>query len=1261
MKKNVKKSVITYRRSSSRQILITFVIILLIVIGFIIVNFFSLTGKVIFSSESESYHIGESLNGSVSVEIFPEDLIQKDSLINIQIMKDNSELASKEISFEEFLFGQLMPVQIFNKTSICENITVENIIQNCTEQINENNETIFCENITTRDIIQNCSTATSDFYFKQPGIYSRNVSDFISYTFSDFGVYKLIVSDSLGVSNEKDIIVYANKNDSDKFETETFSIMSFSGVGDGSLLAPYIITNCTQLQEMQNDLNSSYILGNDIDCSDTVNWNSGTGFIPVGRGSSLTTCIGEAFSGNLNGNNHKISNIFINSNGSCLGLFGYLTGNVNNLGIVNITIFGNSSTKLMAGGIAGSSGSNNITDSYVIYNIYTIARGGSAFIGGIVGNGGNIDNCYSVGNLTAGTYVPIFSSYIGGITGLGGTINHSYSVSNISLAFNASVVAGGLGGISGKFSKVSNSFAIVNLSVNGSEGGGLVGFLGSGTITNSYWNNVSGSLLDCYIGGNGNCTAIQDNENYFKGDVYPMNAPMSGWDFFNTWQEVDSDYPHLSWEGLGGTNLVSSCQEINRPGVYTMNRNFNESDVNLTGCFNITVSNVILDCAGFYIRNYSINSSGIYAGSENGISNITIKNCNISIRRVFPNGNGILFSNVNNSFLINNILTNSSYYGIFLYSSSNNQIINNTANSNYNIGIYINLSSNNTLIRNTVNSNAGEGIFLYSSSNNQIINNTANLNFWSGIDVYSSSNNQIINNTANSNIGIISSGIRISNSSNNTVKYNTANSNFGIPQQVGVAIGIYISDSDNNIIAENTLNRNYGPRIGGIGLELDNSLNNIIANNTLDSNRGVYANGFYLYSSSNNTFLNNTILNCTSNLGCIDYSSDSNSNVFIGGIINFSTGNLIYFTANSSNNLFKDVTLIGATTNNTYLDEGSINNTFLNVTYSSSNEYVETGSELILKWYLDINVTNLTSDLLNVNVSVYNVSNSLQFSELTNASGKISRRELIEYVNNGNLSYYSNYTANATKTAYYSNSTTINLSGNTNIKIILNAVFNNSTVNPVNTPAVDTNTGNSGGGGGGGSSVVLNSTNVFWKNTIDTTTDLKTDLAIGYSKDLGVQERVKINIDSGESHYVGTVSVNSDEDSAVISIMSTPQNVTFKVGEEKKFELDNDEYYDLYVKLNNIVNKKANVTVKNIHEKITGDATLEPKVPEKKEEEPKTSNEESPLPSFNINPAVFLFIGFITLISVLIIVYFMIIINRKNAIIKARDEYYSKV
>ncbi len=55
----------------------------------------------------------------------------------------------------------------------------------------------------------------------------------------------------------------------------------FAG-GDGSIRDPYQISNVTELQNISSNLNVHYILMNDIDASETKDWNGGRGFEPIG-------------------------------------------------------------------------------------------------------------------------------------------------------------------------------------------------------------------------------------------------------------------------------------------------------------------------------------------------------------------------------------------------------------------------------------------------------------------------------------------------------------------------------------------------------------------------------------------------------------------------------------------------------------------------------------------------------------------------------------------------------------------------------------------------------------------------------------------------------------------------------------------------------------------------------------------------------------------------------------------------------------------
>jgi hypothetical protein len=50
-------------------------------------------------------------------------------------------------------------------------------------------------------------------------------------------------------------------------------VIAFSGSGQGTVDDPYNITTCEQLNETRNNLTAHYILGQDINCAETVGWN----------------------------------------------------------------------------------------------------------------------------------------------------------------------------------------------------------------------------------------------------------------------------------------------------------------------------------------------------------------------------------------------------------------------------------------------------------------------------------------------------------------------------------------------------------------------------------------------------------------------------------------------------------------------------------------------------------------------------------------------------------------------------------------------------------------------------------------------------------------------------------------------------------------------------------------------------------------------------------------------------------------------------
>ncbi len=101
-----------------------------------------------------------------------------------------------------------------------------------------------------------------------------------------------------------------------------------------------------------------------------------------------------------------------------------------------------------------------------------------------------------------------------------------------------------------------------------------------------------------------------------------------------------------------------------------------------------------------------------------------------------------------------------------------------------------------------------------------------------------------------------------------------------------------------------------------------------------------------------------------------------------------------------------------------------------------------------------------------------------------------------------------------------------------------------------------TNGGDTGGGG----------TPSFWTSTYLVSDE---EFLQGFTKERGVGERFRVIIDN-ESHYVGVVDLNTENGKVTINVSSEMQQANLLVGDLRRFEVTNDSYYDLSVKLNSI-------------------------------------------------------------------------------------------
>jgi len=408
------------------------------------------------------------------------------------------------------------------------------------------------------------------------------------------------------------------------------------------------INSCEMLQCMNQHMNESYTLENDINCSDTA---TGAGFGPIGD------AYNNMFNGTLNGQNHIIHGLHINRPAeNYIGLFGY-TGpnfNVSNLGLEDVNITGNDIVGTIVGHQQGIVGEVYATGSV----------SGDDDVGGMVGrNHGTIKNTYANVSLTA------TGQGSGGIAGVGvNIINSSYAVGPVS-------GYGNVGGLVGFFvGNISNSFASNDVS-GVSSIGGIIGYNG-GTITNSYWNNHSDNPNDCYSGGNTECNVVQSDLEHFKGDVYSHREPMKSWQFFEIWEEREDNFPSLVGFGLGDyydSTKVTKCGRLMLENVtYTL-----QNDIMISGnCFNITTRNITLDFVRFNITG---------DGSGNGITISGYNNSIIKEGVISGFKNGILIDSTSGDNLIlnNNLFSNTDWeiQDLSSLSYKNQLIFNNTFGS----------------------------------------------------------------------------------------------------------------------------------------------------------------------------------------------------------------------------------------------------------------------------------------------------------------------------------------------------------------------------------------------------------------------------------------------------------------------------------------------------------------------------------------------------------------------------------------------------
>jgi surface protein len=270
-----------------------------------------------------------------------------------------------------------------------------------------------------------------------------------------------------------------------------------------------------------------------------------------------------------------------------------------------------------------------------------------------------------------------------------------------------------------------------------------------------------------------------------------------------------------------------------------------------------------------------------------------------------------------------------------------------------------------------------------------------------------------------------------------------------------------------------------------------------------------------------------------------------------------------------------------------------------------------------------------------------------------------------------NIDYGTNYTltANGANTSFTGSSASLS-----NGNYVLYAYCNDSAGNNASSSSSFTIYVHHGKGGGGGhkdetgENLVTNEipnaineippveqiTEDFWEKTLPID---ETHLNTGVTQEYSRKSRVKVKMNSlnvcflsPEEHSVGITYLTSN--TATIGISSTPQEKTLNVGEEWKVEVNGDAFYDFYIKLNSIINNKANLTIKTINEPTLNLETTGNVISSGNE----NANTVGKQTTSNKNPSNLRLLTIVLIAALVLVILMIFLLHEKE---KERQAYYS--
>ncbi len=378
---------------------------------------------------------------------------------------------------------------------------------------------------------------------------------------------------------------------------EPITIPSFGG-GSGEPSDPYLIYTTEQFNTIgliRCIWDKHFLLCANIDLAGFT----GTSFNIIG------TDFDNPFTGVFDGNGHKISNFsYTSSDTDSVGLFGYVTGEINNFGLIYPYV--DAGTCGGVGSLVGWLINGTINACYA----EEASVSGRYWVGGLVGrNGGTITNCYSTASVSGTGWDA------GGLVGQNdATISNCYSTVSVSGnkyvggllgencgiiidCYSEGVVSGttNVGGLAGRnyYGIISNSYSTASVSGK-TNVGGLMG-ANYGEVICSFW-DIETSGQTTSAGGTGKTTAEMQTISTFTG---------AGWDFVgetvngteDIWFIPQQGYPRLWWQ-TGHGRLSTTGQKASDPNrLKSAEDSFAMLSASLTNCWHD--ARVVHDVAAF--------------------------------------------------------------------------------------------------------------------------------------------------------------------------------------------------------------------------------------------------------------------------------------------------------------------------------------------------------------------------------------------------------------------------------------------------------------------------------------------------------------------------------------------------------------------------------------------------------------------------------------------------------------------------------------